>query len=324
MKTEDVWPLVKESFVQFGNDKAARMGASLAYYTVFAIGPLLVVVIAISGWVLGPEAASGEVTGALKSALGANGAQTVQAMLKEAGKPGSGSWAAALGAAGLIVAAIGIVGQLRDALNTIWKVEPSKGSGVWGLVGTYVVSLAGVLALALLLLVSMMAHTFTGALASTVAPALGEWAVNGINFAVSFAVLALMIAMTFKWLPEIDIAWGVVWAGALVTAALFTIGQFVIGLYLGSGESQSMFGAAASLVVLLVWVYYSAQILLLGAEFTQVYAKRKSSHAGHPHAQVPVSPKPPQRSALPGIISIVMATMAMLWFEHRRRAHVTV
>ena len=272
-KTErGIWPLVKETFTRWSNHKASRLGAALAYYSVFSLGPLLVVVVAIAGLVFGDEAVRGELTGQLRGLLGETGAQGIEAMLAGAAKPSEGVVATVLGMATLLFAAIGVVVQLKDALNTIWEVEARKVSGVWSFIRTYIVSLGGVLALGFLLLMSLVITSALAAAGKYFAAYIPEAALQIVGFGASFAIITLLFAMMFKWLPDADVRWNDVWLGAVVTAALFEAGKFLIGLYIGKQGLESTFGAAASIVVVLIWVYYSAQLLLLGAEFTRVYA----------------------------------------------------
>jgi membrane protein len=260
--------------------KDARIGAALAYYSVFSLGPLIVIAISIAGLVFGQQAVQGEVTGAIRGLLGDTGAQAVDAMLKGADRPGEGILATILGLGALVFAAIGVVVQLKDALNTVWEVESPPGKGLWRFVRSYVLSLAGVLAVGFLLLVSMLMTAALSAVGKYIAPYLPEGALQIAGSAASFAVIALLFAMMFKWLPDTRVEWRDVWLGAILTAALFELGKFAIGFYIGKQGLESTYGAAASIVIVLIWVYYSAQLVLLGAEFTRVYACRYGSRRG--------------------------------------------
>jgi membrane protein len=271
------WSLIKETALSWSNHKAARLGAALSYYSVFSFGPLIVIAIAIAGLVFGQDAVRGEVGAQLRDLLGDAGAQAVNAMLAGASTPREGIVATIFGIGMLLFAAVGVVVQLKDALNTVWDVESPQGSGVWYFVRTYLVSLAGVLALGFLLLISLLLTTALSAGGKYIAPYLPEAAMQVVGSLISFAVITLLFAMMFKWLPDTKIAWRDVWLGAVITALLFEIGKLLIGLYIGKQGLESTFGAAASLVVLLIWVYYSSQIVLMGAEFTHVYAKRRGS-----------------------------------------------
>jgi membrane protein len=263
--------------------KDARLGAALSYYSVFSIGPLILIAIAVAGLLFGQDAVRGEVTGALKNLLGDTGAQAIEAMLAEASKPKEGMLATLIGLGTLIFAAIGVVVQLKDALNTVWEVKTPPGKGIWGFARTYVLSLAGVLSLGFLLLISMLVTTGLSALGKFVAPYIPEVALQIVSLVVSFGVISLLFAMMFKWLPDAEIDWRDVWVGAVATAAFFEIGKFLIGLYIGKQGLESTYGAAASIIIVLIWVYYSAQIVLFGAEVTNAYAKARGSLMAQSH-----------------------------------------
>ena len=213
----------------------------------------------------------------LRGLLGDTGAQAINGMLAAASKPREGILATVIGIGTLIFAAIGVVVQLKDSFNTVWEVKTPPGRGIWGFVRAYVLSFAGVLALGFLLLVSMLVTTVLAAAGKYLAPFLPEAALQAVGFVVSLAVISLLFAMMFKWLPDTKVTWRDVWLGAVGTAVLFEIGKFLIGLYIGKQGLESTYGAAASIVIVLIWVYYSAQIVLLGAEFTNVYAKQRGS-----------------------------------------------
>jgi membrane protein len=289
-----LWDLIKETGSNWVEHKDARLGAALAYYSIFSIGPLILIAIAVAGLIFGQDAVRGEVSTQMRGLLGDTGAQAVQSMLADASRPRSGILATVFGVATLLFAAVGVVVQLKDALNTVWGVE-SKQGGVWQFIRTYIVSLAGVLSLGFLLLVSLLVSTFLAAGSKYLAPYLPEALLQVVSSAVSLGFITLLFAMMFKWLPDAEVTWRDVWAGAIVTAVLFEIGKFLIGLYIGKQGLESTFGAAASLVVLLIWVYYSAQILLFGAEFARAYARR------HGHSPSQAAPPEPSKtsSALP-------------------------
>jgi membrane protein len=218
-----------------------------------------------------------QVFGTLHGLLGDSGAQAIEAMPKGANRPREGIVPTVIGVGALVFAAVGVVVQLKDALNTVWDVKTPPGSGIWRFARTYIWSLAGVLSLGFLLLVSMLLTAALSAAGKYVAPYLPETSLQIAGFLASFAVISLLFAMMFKWLPDAPIAWRDVWLGAILTAALFEAGKFLIGLYIGKQGLESTYGAAASIVVVLIWVYYSAQLVLLGAEFTNVYARRFGS-----------------------------------------------
>ncbi|MEA2878920.1 MAG: rane protein [Hyphomicrobiales bacterium] len=269
------WPLLRTAASQWIEHKDARLGAALAYYSIFSLGPLIIIAVVIAGFFFGQDLVRGEVTNSLKALLGDTGSKAIEGMLGAANKPSEGLFAAAIGIGTLVFAAVGVVVQLKDALNTVWEVKAPPGKGIWGFARTYVLSFAGVLSLGFLLLISMLVTTALAATSKYLAPFLPEAALQAVSFAVSFLVITLLFAMMFKWLPDADVAWRDVWLGAAVTAFLFELGKFLIGLYIGKQGLESTYGAAASIVVVLIWVYYSAQIVLFGAEFTNVRAKQR-------------------------------------------------
>jgi membrane protein len=278
------WSPLQQTFSQWSEHKDSRLGAALAYYSIFSIGPLIVIAITIAGLVFGAEAVQTQVISALHGFLGDNGTQAVDAMLKGANRPREGVFATIIGVGALVFAAVGVVVQLKDALNTVWEVESPPGSGIWRFVRTYIWSLAGVLSLGFLLLISMLLTAALSAAGKYIAPYLPEVTLQAAGSLSSFAVISVLFAMMFKWLPDTQIAWRDVWLGAVLTAALFEVGKFLIGLYIGKQGLESSYGAAASIVVVLIWVYYTAQLVLMGAEFTNVYARRYGSqrHAAAP------------------------------------------
>jgi membrane protein len=279
------WSPLQETANQWLEHKDARLGAALAYYSIFSLGPLIVIAIAIAGFVFGAETVQTQVVGGLHGLLGDSGAQAIDAMLKGANKPREGILATVIGVGTLVFAAVGVVVQLKDALNTVWEVESPLGSGIWRFVRTYVWSLAGVLSLGFLLLISMLLTAALSAAGKYIAPYLPEAMLQIAGFLASFAVIAVLFAMMFKWLPDTPITWRDVWLGAILTAALFEVGKFLIGLYIGKQGLESTYGAAASIVVLLIWIYYTAQLVLMGAEFTNVYARRYGSRRDAPAAE---------------------------------------
>jgi membrane protein len=274
------WSPLQETGNRWLEHKDARLGAALAYYSIFSLGPLIVIAIAVAGLVFGAEAVQAQVFGALRGLLGDSGTQAIDAMLKGANRPREGLFATVIGVLTLVFAAVGVVVQLKDALNTVWEVETPPGSGIWRFVRTYIWSLAGVLSVGFLLLISMLLTAALSVLGKYIAPYLPEATLQIAGFLASFAVIAVLFAMMFKWLPDTPIAWRDVWLGAILTAALFEVGKFLIGLYIGKQGLESTYGAAASIVVVLIWVYYSAQLVLMGAEFTHVYARRYGSRRG--------------------------------------------
>lgn len=263
--------ILKTAVDQWFEHRSARLGAALAYYSVFSMGPLLLIVTSVAGLFFGAEVVRTGLSAQFKSLLGSAGSQAIEAMLQGASSPHGGRLAAIAGVALLIIAALGVVSQLKDAINTIWNVAEPKDVQVSWYVRTYLMSFAGILALGFLLAVSLVVSTGLSALSShlTTGTSLLSTLLNG---AVSLALLSVLFAMLFKWFPDTDVAWRDVMPGALVTAVLFNVGKLAIGWYIGTQGLESTYGAAASLVVLLVWVYYSAQIVLFGAELTHAYA----------------------------------------------------
>jgi membrane protein len=270
------WSMTKQTFSEWSHDKGGRLGAALSYYTVFSLAPLLLVVISIAGLVFGRAAAEGSLFGQLAGLVGADTAELIQAAVAKAHNPKGGVLGAAIGVVVLLVGATGVVIELQGALDTVWKVEPKPNRGLWRLVRTRLLSVAMILALGFLLLVSLVVSAALSALSGWFRHLVGDVAVLGwvVDAVVALAVISTLIAMIYKVLPDAKVAWRDVWVGAVATAILFMIGKSLIGLYIGRSSVGSAFGAAGSLAVLLVWIYYSAQIVLLGAEFTRVYANR--------------------------------------------------
>ena len=277
-KMVDVWNLLKQTFQEWSEDRAPQLGASLAFYTALSIAPLLVIALGVASFVFGEEAARGEIQNQMQSLVGDEGAGAIEEMIDNANKPATGTIATLLGVATLLFGAAGVFGELQHSLNAIWEVEPKK-RGILGMIRDRFLSFAMVMGIAFLLLVSLLLSAALATL-GTVLDRLPEelhWLAQALNFAASFVVITLLFAMMFKLLPDVEMAWSDVWLGAVITAALFAVGKFDIGLYLGHSSMASSYGVAGSFVVLLVWVYYSAQILFFGAELTQVYANKYGS-----------------------------------------------
>lgn len=283
MKLKSAWGLLKETFSAWQEDKIPLWAAALSYYTAFSLAPLLVIAIAIAGAVFGEEAARGQIVGQIQGLVGQQGAEAIQAMLQNAQRPGSGgAWATIIGIGALLLGASGVFGQLQDALNTIWSVEPKPGRGMKFFIQNRFLSFAMVLVIGFLLLVSLVLSAALAAVTAFFDQAFPSLAIAGqiLNFVISFAVVTGLFALIYKVLPDVKIPWRYLWTGAIFTALLFTIGKFLIGLYLGNVSSS--YSAAASLGIILLWVYYSAQILLFGAEFTKVYARKYGAHRIRP------------------------------------------
>ncbi len=273
-----LWGLVKKSVTAWQDDYASSMGAALAYYTVFSVAPLLVIVIAVAGSFFGEAAVQGELVTQLRDVLGEQGANAVQTLIKSASSPRKGMLAGVVGVVILVIGATTIFAEIQSALDRIWRVPLQQRSrGVWHLVRTRLLAFGLVLATGFLLLVSLVVSTGIHAFVHWWGRIPGGWhgIIETLNIAISMILATGLFAMIYKWMPRAKVAWHDVWIGAGVTAGLFELGKLVIGVYLGKTEIASAFGAAGSIVVLLLWVYYSAQIFLLGAEFTWVYANER-------------------------------------------------
>jgi membrane protein len=292
---------MRQTVSDWSEDKAPQLGASLAFYSALSIAPLLVIALGIAALFFDEEAARGGVVAQLQSLVGKQGGQAIEEMIQSANKPGAGVAATALSVVTLLFGASGVFGQLQDALNTIWEVKPKSGRGIVGFIKDRFLSFAMVMGVAFLLLVSLLltaAIASVGVVAERLPDAV-QWLAQAANMAVSFVVITLLFAMIFKLLPDVKMAWSDVWIGAVVTAALFTVGKFAIGLYLGRSSMASSYGVAGSFVVLLVWTYYSAQILFFGAELTQVYANQYGSKIRPAENAVPLTEEQREQQGRP-------------------------
>ncbi|MFN8498322.1 MAG: YihY/virulence factor BrkB family protein [Anaerolineae bacterium] len=310
MSVSKIFGLLKDTFSEFSEDKAPRLGASLAYYTVFSLAPLLVIAIGIAGVVFGAQAAQGQIMNAIGGLVGEQGAEGIQAMVAGASRqPSGGIIATIIGLVALLFGASGVFGALQDSLNTMWEVQPKPGRGILGMIKDRFFSFSMVLGTGFLLLVSLIISAGLSAVGAWLGNALpgGEALWQVINFIVSLAVITVIFALLFKYIPDAKIAWRDVWVGAFITALLFTIGKFAIGLYLGHSAFGSSYGAAGSLLVLLLWVYYSAQILFFGAEFTQVYANQYGSHVAPEPGAVPLTEEARAEQGMPRKPDVVTA-----------------
>ena len=281
MRPADLWSLMKESVSRWAGDFAPSMGAALSYYTIFSIAPLLLLVIAIAGFAFGEAAASGALFGQLRGMLGDEGAAVAQRLVASAHEPRTTIVATIVGIGMLLLGATSVLLELQSALNRIWRAPPAP-KGIWTMVRARLAAVSLILAIGFLLLVSLVASAAMAAIGQWGAPYLARvrWVFEVVNVAASVVMVTVLFAMIYKILPRVRIGWKDVWVGAMVTAILFTVGKSLIGLYIGKAAVASGFGAAGSVVVLLVWVYYSAQIFLFGAEFTAVYAMRYGSLRG--------------------------------------------
>lgn len=274
----NIGALMKETVSQWSEDEASRLAASLALYTLLSIAPLLVIAIAVAGLVLGDEAARGQIGGQIASVVGPQAGASIESLVANAKTPSSGIISSVVGIVVGLFGASGVFGELQSALNKIWEVKPRPGRGLRGLIRDRFFSFSMVMGVAFLLLVSLVVSaalaTISGFFEGAIElPVLWE----ALNVLVNLAVTSLLFALIFKLVPDVKIAWRDVWVGGVVTALLFSIGRVALGWYVGRSATVSPFGAAGSLVALIVWVYYSAQILFFGAEFAQVYASRYGS-----------------------------------------------
>jgi membrane protein len=274
--------LFKEALVDFQRDNAPRLGAALAYYTLFSVAPLLIVAIAVAGLLFGEDAARGQVMAELSGLLGETAAMTIEEMLENSRRPGTGILAGVVALLTLFLGATGAFNELKGALNIVWNVPPdAQRRGFFGMLRDRFASFAMVLAVGFLLIVSLAVNAWLAAAHSWLERLFGEsaWLLQAFNTALSIATITVLFALIYKYLPDTHIDWNDVWVGAAITSVLFTLGKYLIGLYLGRSSVASVYGAAGSVVVLIVWVYYAAQIFFLGAELTQAYARRHGSRS---------------------------------------------
>ena len=273
------WNLFKTAFWQWYEDGPFQLAAALAYYTLFSLAPLLIILIGIVGVFLGDSAAETYIVGAIAELVGPQSAKAVQEVVRNASQQGSGLFATILGLALLLFGAGGVVGQLQFSLNTVWGVKTQTARGWWPIIRARILSYAMLLAIGFLLLVSLVVTTVVSAVSAyfnQLLPALAfVWPI--LDVAISFALVTTLFALIYKVLPDAQIAWRDVWVGAGLTALLFSVGKFLIGLYLGKSTVASAYGAAGSLITVLLWVYYSGLIFFLGAEITRVYATQYGS-----------------------------------------------
>jgi len=289
MNPKAIFGLFRDSFKEWSEDKAPRLGASLAYYTVFSLGPLLLVVIAIASIVF--KDARQQITGTIGSVVGSGAQDVINTTIDHSNKTGSNIIATVIGLATLLLGAAGVFGQLKDALNTIWEVAPKPGQGILAMLKQRFLSFTMLLGTGFLLLVSLVLSAAVAALGAFLKSVLpfGDLFAQVVNFLITLVVITLMFGLLFKFLPDIKIAWTDVWIGSAVSALLFVLGQFALAFYLGSGTVGKSFGAASTFVIVLVWIYYSAQIFLFGAEFTQVYTKQYGSRVVPAENAMPVT-----------------------------------
>ena len=296
-----VWGFIKEAFEDWSEDRASTLAAALAYYTIFSLAPLLIIAIAIAGLAFGREATQGQIVNQISGLIGSEGAKGIETLIENASKPSSGVIATAFGIIVLLIGSSGFFGQLQEGLNTIWEVKPRPGRGILGIMKDRFLSFTMVLGVGFLLLVSLVISAGLVALGEILGTFMPGTVIVGyiLNVIISLLVTTLLFAMIFKILPDVKISWKDVWIGAAATAFLFTVGKLLLGLYLAKANIASAYGAAGSLVVILVWVYYSAMILFLGAEFTQVYANRYGSRIVPDRDAVPVTEEARAQQGMP-------------------------
>ena len=270
------WPLLKETISAWSDDYAPSMGAAIAYYTIFSIAPLLVIVTAVAGFIFSREAVTGELFGQIRGLVGDDGAKAIEGLVQSASNPGEGAIAIVGGVIAMIIGATGVFSEIQTAIDRIWEVpKRAQSSTWWELVRTRLLAFGMVLSIAFLLLVSLAISAAISAMGAIWDRWVGGWetVLQLVNLAVSLAIFTGVFAAMYRFLPRVQMRWRDVWLGAFVTSLLFVIGKFLIGLYIGKSGIVSGFGATGSIITLLVWVYYSAQIFLLGAEFTRIYSQ---------------------------------------------------
>jgi membrane protein len=306
---QKTWRLLKDTASSFSEDYAPSMSAALAYYTTFSIAPLLFIVILIAGLIFGEEAARGEIFAQLRGLMGEQGASAIQTMVQSVREPATGAIGAVVSVVVLLIGATTVLAELQNALDRIWRAPArDRVSGLWGLLRGRLLSFGMILGIGFLLIVSLLVSAALAAFGKWWGPLLGDWETLAqiLNMAVSFGLFTTAFAMIYKFMPRVKIEWHDVWIGAAATALLFTVGKFLIGLYIGKSAVASGFGAAGSVIVVLLWVYYSALIFLFGAEFTWVYAHAFGSRRGQQRpakaAEVPQksSDPAPVQAAAPG------------------------
>ena len=299
IKPATAWSLARETMSSWSDDYAASMGAALAYYTMFSIAPLLLIVISLAGLFFGEQAARGEILDQLEGLMGVEGAHAVQALLASVNEPKAGILATLFGVGALVIGATTVIGELQNALDRIWRApRRTDQGGIAKWIHSRLTSLGMIMGIGFLLMVSLLASAALAAVQRW----FGRWIALGglasaVDFVVSFGFITVAFAMIYKLVPRVRVEWRDVWIGAVVTSLLFTVGKMAIGLYIGRSAVASTFGAAASLVAMVVWVYWSAQIFLLGAEFTWVYARRCGSLRGRAEGQPAAVTSNPRRRA---------------------------
>jgi membrane protein len=280
MQRKSIWQFLKTTINEWVEAEPFQLAAALSYYTLFSLAPLLLIAIGVAGFVFGREAAQNQIVETLQGMIGQDSAQTVQEMIQAANeKPKTGMLSTIIGFVALLFGAGGVVGQLQTSLNRMWEVTPKPGQGIWGFLRQRFFSFAMVLAIGFLLLVSLVVTAILSSFTAMLSSLLGDatFVAHAIDIIVSFGFVTLLFALIYKYVPDVEIQWRDVWVGAALTSILFTLGKYLVGLYIGTSGVSSTFGAAGSLITILVWVYYSSLIFFLGAEFTRVYATQYGS-----------------------------------------------
>jgi membrane protein len=275
-----VWKSLKDAFKGFGDDKVTKLSAALAYYTGFSLAPLLVVIIALCGFFFGKEAVQGTIDNQIQSFIGADAAKQIEDMIKNAAVSGKGTIATIIGVITLLIGATTIFGEIQDSINSIWGLKPKPKVGIMKTIQTRLLSFGLIASLGFLLLVSLAATSVVEGLGNrlkTMLPDVTVIVFYIINLVLTLSVTTILFAVIFKVLPDAKIKWKDVWPGAIATSLLFLIGKFAISLYISKSDIGSTYGAAGSLAVILVWIYYSSIILYFGAEFTKAYAVNKGA-----------------------------------------------
>ncbi|MFJ3464280.1 YihY/virulence factor BrkB family protein [Achromobacter spanius] len=289
MAIKRFYALAKQTVMNWLDDYAPSMGAAIAFYTVFSLAPLVIIVIGIAGFFWGHEAVQGQLFEQVSALVGTEGGKAVESVVLGAQEPTQGIAATIISVVMLVVGATTVFAELQSALDRIWKVDTKKQSGVWALIRARLLSFGLVLTLAFLLVVSLILSTVLSALGSWLGGGIPGWGMllQAVNAAITLGILTLLFGMIYRFMPQVSVAWRDVWAGAFATAVMFEIGKFLIGLYMAKASVASSYAAAGSLVIVLIWVYYAAQVFLLGAEFTRVYAEahgsrmvRSQTHSG--------------------------------------------
>lgn len=305
MNAKSVWQITKDAYSEWSEDKASRLAAALAFYTMLSLAPLLIVVLKIVGAVWGTKAAKGQLFDYINQTVGSRGAEAIQGMIAN-DLPNGGGLATIISLLILIYSGSNVFAELQDSLNTIWEVQPKPDRPWWATVKDRAFSFGLVLVVAFLLLVSLVLSSMLSILSAHFLPSTG-WIAEILHLVISLVVITGLFGLMFKYLPDVHIRWRYVWIGAAITAVLFTIGKFLLGLYLGRASTVSVYGAFGSLVALLLWTYYSAQIFFFGAEFTQVYVERHGGRGQVAENAVPITEEArahqglPRKQALPAM-----------------------